>query len=364
MIKFKSIDNSSFSDINNTLTCEQVMVGDSISLTIPKSLTKCKPKLAIIECGSKTLNCEPNPKPTTLLGCVYLLDNDEKAYVNLIIKNRSLIPNIKIGTSEVIDGETELTEYFEYEDGGTYDDLIAYLSGNDNFGFEETPYGIKIFFNKELSGKSINLVSDNTVFLVGKAFCPTNSNEYGLSFCLNKKGCYQILLYTGEDKILAYSNAITAVDFMPVGTSIIEWYENGFYHRERLPIWTEGSEILIEESEKVLSNGKVSITDSIIRTEKSFYTDLLDIEVHRKLAKLMKGSFRIDNQKALLRGNYDILESNKKYIGSGRLNFPDDDIIGLDNCNTGCESGSKFSGFFIFSNYFKYFTKLIEPKST
>jgi hypothetical protein len=342
MIKLKSTDNSSFSDINNTLYCQQVMVGESISFTIPKSLVKCKPKLAIVECNSKNKTCEPNLNPTTLLGCVYSLDNDERAYVNLVIKNRNLIPNIKIGTSELIDDKTELTEYFEYEDGGTYDDLIAYLSSNENFGFEETPYGVKIFFNKELSGKDISLVSDNTVFLIGKTFCLKKSSEYGISFCLNKKGCWQILLYTGMDTVLAYSGSISVVDFTPTSTSIVEWHENGFYHRERLPIWTESSELLIEETETVLSSGKINISDSIIRVEKTFYTDNMSIEGHKRLIKIMKAGFRIDNQNALLRGDYSLIESNKKYIGSGRLNFPDDDIIGLKDCTTGCDDGSIF----------------------
>jgi hypothetical protein len=57
---------------------------------------------------------------------------------------------------------------------------------------------------------------------------------------------------------------------------------------------------------------------------------------------MMKGSFRINNNNALLRGDYKLSESNKRYIASGRLNFPDDDIIGLKDCNTGCEAGSIF----------------------
>jgi hypothetical protein len=339
MINFKSVDGKSRTDIDTKLNCTQVRVGDAISISIPKSLTKCKPKIAIVKCNQKLHSCEPDLEPDTLLGCVYSIDNDEKAYVNLVIKNRDLIPNFKIGRGETIDGEVEISELFEYEEGGNYDTLIEYLISNPYVGFEETSYGVKIFFDKENAGHTIKLESDNTLFLIGKTFCLNKSSEYGLSFCL-PKGCWQILLYTGEDEVLAYSNAINSVDFEPVGTSIIEWYEDGLYHRERLPIWTEDSEILIEENETVLSSGKISITDTIIRPEKIFYTENMEIEQHRKLVKIFKGSFRINNEKALLRGDYTLIPSNRRYMASGRLNFPDDDIIGLQDCTTGCASGS------------------------
>lgn len=341
MINFKSVDGKSRTDIDVKLNCQQVRVGDSISISIPKSLTKCKPKIAIVKCNQKLHDCTLNPEPDTLKGCVYSIDNDEMAYATLVIKNRDLIPNFKIGRSEVVDGETEVAELFEYEDGGTYDTLIDYLISNPYFGFEETNYGVKIFFDKENAGHTIKLQSDSTLFLIGKTFCLNKSSEYGLSFCL-PKGCWQILLYTGEDETLAYSSAINSVDFEPIGTSILEWYDNGLYHRERVPIWTEDSEVLIEETETVLSSGKISITDTIIRPEKVFYTDNIGIEEHKKMVKILKGSFRINNEKALLRGDYTLIPSNKKYMASGRLNFPGDDIIGLQDCTNGCNSGSEF----------------------
>jgi hypothetical protein len=204
---FKSIDGSSLDD-STSKKCTTVKIGDAISTTIPKSLTKCKPKVAVVKCGEKTINCLPvaDIDRTILYGCVYEIDNDNKAFANIVIKNKSLVPKFILGFSETDDeNATENAELFEFE-GGTFDELVSYLESNGNFGFELTSYGIKIYVGKEYAGKKIYLSSDKTIFLLGTTYCLNRNYEYGLSYCLPTVGCYQILLYTivnGVETVLA-----------------------------------------------------------------------------------------------------------------------------------------------------------------
>lgn len=342
---FRSIDNTSLDDAIE-LKCEQVKVGDEISTTIPKSLTKCKPKIAIVKCGEKDINCQPvaEANKTILYGCVYEVDNDNKAFANIVVKNKSIVPSFTLGYSVTDeDGVTDSAEIFEFE-GGTFDELIEYIEGNSIVGYEITSYGLKIFVDSKYAGETIYLNSDKTIFLLGTTYCMAKNSEYGLSYCIPTSGCYQILLYKikddGTEEVLAYSHNITVVDFEPYKTSIVAWYENGFYHRERLNMWADGAEIQIEETEEVQSDGTISITDTIIRAEEILHVDITDLSTHKKYIKLLKGGVRFNGRKAKLRGEYTLEQVRKRYVATGTLNFESEDIIGIENCEQECNNTS------------------------
>ena len=193
-IVFKTIDSVMLNE-PSVMPTVQIKAGDEISITIPKAVYKenCIPKVAIVECCQK-VDCLPVQEEdrNILYACLYTVDNDNKAFANVAIKDKNNIGSFVIGYK---DDYGDAVELFEYE-GGDYEDLISYLDGNQNFGYEVTAYGFKIFVDEKYAGKDIYISEKSNMFLIGDKYCLNRSKYYGLSICVPKTGCYQIILYS------------------------------------------------------------------------------------------------------------------------------------------------------------------------
>ena len=332
-------------DINDPISLKPITiaVGEWWSITVPKSaLPSCKLKLVVIK-NIRTItdsdcNCEVEVNRIVEKSCIYNIPNDDTAYLNLTILDKTTIPTFNIVVDEV--------EIVEFE-GGTFDDLILLLNGM-NLGLDELSYGVRIYFNKKYNGKlaSIQGTEDalKQVYLLSDKFCLNYSKYVGISFSFCDTGCHRLGFMNNEGCIVAFANQFNVVKKAPKYDRIIEYYLNGFYHRHRICLELKTETYVNEEEQKTLSTGDISILNVIIRTQREFYTGLLTHKQHLELLSVFKKEFKVDGKKAIMIGSYsnDKEGFGRRTIGNGILNFKEEVYKNIDACASGCDSGSIF----------------------
>jgi len=333
------------SDINDPLYLKPINIalGEWWSLAVPKSaLPSCKLKLAVVKnigsISDADCNCGVEINKIIDKSCLYQIPNDDTSYLNLTILDKEIIPAFNI-----IVGEVEILEF----EGGTIDDLILLINGM-NLGVDELGYGIRIYFDKKYNGSTATIQGAEEavkeVYLLNDKFCFLCSKYVGISFSFCEIGCHRLAFINNDGCIVAFANQFNVVKKAPKNEKIIEYYANGFYHRHRLFLELKTATYLNEEEQKTLSTGDISILNVIIRTQREFYTGLLNHKQHLELLSVFKKEFKIDGKKALMLGSYnnDSEGFGRKSIGNGTLNFKEETYKNIDACSTGCESGSIF----------------------
>ena len=332
-------------DINDPLFLKPINIaaGEWWSLSVPKSaLPSCKLKLAVIKnIGSaidKNCNCEIEINKIVEKSCLYQLPNDETSYLNLTILDKDAIPAFNIIVNEV--------EVLEFE-GGSFDELVLLINGM-NLGLDELGYGIRIYFDKKYNGATASISGTENalkeVYLLNDRFCLNYSKYLGISFSFCETGCHRLAFINNDGCIVAFANQFNVIKKAPKNERIVEYNSNGFYHRHRLFLDLKTATYLNEEEQKILSTGDISILNVIIRTQREFYTGLLNHKQHLELLSVFKKEFKVDGEKALMVGSYnnDSEGFGRKTIGNGVLNFKEQVYKNIDACSTGCESGSIF----------------------
>lgn len=330
------------SDINDPLTLKPIVIpkGEWWSVSIPKSsLPTCKLRVSLIKnyTTSGTCKCEDDNQVIST-SCLYELPNDNRAYLNLTILNKDVIPAFNI----VVD-ETEILEF----EGGDISELILLINGM-GLGLDELGYGIRIFFDREYNGKVASISSTEQglkeVYLLSETFCLNYSQYIGVSFSFCETGCYRLGFVNKDGDILAISNQFNVFNKAPKCDRIVEYYLHGYYHRHRMTLKLRTPRYVNEEEQKILSTGDISILNVIIRTQAEFYTGLLSHDEHIRLLSVFKKEFKVDGKKVIMVGGYnnDTEGFGQMSIGSGTLNYVEDVYKNIDACAGGCETGSVF----------------------
>lgn len=333
------------SDINDPLSLKPINIAlrEWWSVTVPKSsLPSCKLKLAVIKnIGSASdadCNCEIEINKIVEKSCIYQLPNDDTSYLNIIILDKEIIPSFNLIVNEV-----EILEF----DGGSFDDLILLLNGM-SLGVEELGYGVRVYFDRKYNGETASIQSSEQglkeVYLLNDRFCLNYSKYVGISFSFCDIGCYRLGFMDNSGNLVAFTNQFNVVKKSQKNERIIEYYANGFYHRHRMFLQLRTATYLNEEEQKILSTGDISILNVIIRTQREFYTGLLEHKQHLELLSIFKKEFKIDGEKALMVGSYNNDQEGfgAKTIGNGVLNFKEQVYKNIDSCTTGCQNGSTF----------------------
>lgn len=350
LLKFKQIGLSK--DINDPLDLGSIQLpkGEYWAVSVDKSIINCKDKLYAIKCDTKQPMDSDTPcqkeHVITKQSCVNSISNDEKSYISLTIVDKAVISPFTLYYDEIIDDTVEQVDIFEF-DGGDIDDLSAVAIDFD-LGVEITPYGIILYFNQEYVGKIASITKVTDVYLLNSTFCRNYSPTVTVGMCFNSVGCYRLAFYRtqsdGNLKLTAISSTINVLSYKPKNTKLIEYYDsaNGLYNRHRVDMTYDTPDFVIEEDETILSSGKLSSSNVIIRNESTFRAGLYDRNSHLELIRVLKGGAKIDGEAVLMRGGYSIdgISMNQTYMGFGNLSLIDRDIINLNLCNTGCESGS------------------------
>ena len=328
-------------DINDPLYLKpiNIPIGEWWSLTIPKSsLPSCKLKLATIKnLGTvDDIDCECSIELNKIISksCVYRLPNDEKAYISVTIIDKEVIPAFNI----IVD-EYEILEF----EGGTIEDLLTLIDAM-NLGQEELGYGVKIYFDKSFNGKTASIYGTDNVYLLNERFCLNYSKYIGVDFSFCEVGCHRLGFINDNGDIVAFANQFNVVKNADRKTKMIEYTFNDFYHRHRVELGLNIASYPIEEEQKTLSTGDISIYNIIVRTQRDFYTGLLEHQEHLRLLAILKNGIKVDGKPALMVGAYgnDSQGFSEKSIGSGTLNFKDEVYKNTDLCLSGCLSGSTF----------------------
>lgn len=332
-------------DINDPLYLKPINIalGEWWSLAVPKSaLPSCKLKLAVIKnIGSvvdDNCSCELEINKIIEKSCIYQIPNDDTSYLNLTILDKNIIPAFNI-----IVGEVEILEF----EGGTIDDLILLTNGM-NLGVDELGYGIRIYFDRKYNGSTAIIQGTEEavkeVYLLNDRFCLNYSKYVGVSFSFCDIGCHRLAFVNNDGCIVAFANQFNVIKKAPKNERIVEYNSNGFYHRHRMFLDLKTATYLNEEEQKTLSNGDISILNVIIRTQREFYTGLLNHKQHLELLSIFKKEFKIDGEKSLMIGSYnnDSQGFRRTSIGNGTLIFKEETYKNIDACSTGCESGSVF----------------------
>jgi hypothetical protein len=348
VLQFKQVGLSK--DLNDPLELGSVEIpkGEHWSVSVDKSVIGCNDKLYAIQCGVKLplLSATPCQQEhiITRRSCVNSISNDETSYISLTIVDKSTISAFTIYYQDVVDEVTENIDIFEF-DGGDIDDLSATAFGF-NLGVEITAYGIILFFNQEYVGKTASITTLTDVYLLNNAFSRNYSPTVTVGMSFSSIGCYRLAFYkkqtNGELKLSAISGTIKVLSFKPKNTKIIEYYENGLYSRHRVDMVYDAPDFVIEEDEKVLSSGKLSNSNVIIRNQATFRAGLYNQSNHLELIKVLKSGAKVDGENVLMRGGYNIIGEtmNQEYMGSGSLSLIDKDVINLNSCGTDISQGS------------------------
>lgn len=326
-------------DINDPLSLGvvEIPVNEWWSMSVRKSaLPNCKLKLITIKNFSLddiSCYCGEDANIKSDANCIYSVENDDRAYLSLTILDKTDIPAFKI----LVD-ENEILEF----DGGSIDELIM-LGNSAQLGVEELGYGIRFYFDRSYNGKLAEISGTTDVYLLNDVFCLNKSDYVGINFAFCETGCYRLGFVKG-DEIVAISNQFNVVKKAKKNTHIIEYYQNGFYHRHRIFLTLNNPKYIIEEEQKTLSSGDLSVKNVIIRTQQDFYTELMPHDEHLKLVSIFKKDFKLAGQKCIMIGGYSNDQEGfyNTSIGNGTLNFSDDTIKSIDQCGEGCESGSIF----------------------
>lgn len=332
-------------DINDPLSLKpiNIAIGEWWSVTVPKSsLPSCNLKLAVIKnIGSvRDSACECDLEINKIIekSCLYQIPNDDTAYLNITILDKDIIPAFNLIVDEV-----EILEF----DGGTFEELILLINGM-SLGVDELSYGVRVYFDKKYNGKTASIDGNEQalkeVYLLNDRFCLNYSKYVGISFSFCDIGCYRLGFINNEGCVVAFANQFNVVKKAPKKERMVEYYSNGFYHRHRMFLELRTATYLNEEEQKILSTGDISILNVIIRTQREFYTGLLNHKQHLELLSIFKKEFKIDGEKALMVGSYNNETEGfgRLTIGNGILNFKEQVYKNIDACSTGCESGSIF----------------------
>jgi len=333
------------SDINDPLFLKPINIslGEWWSLAVPKSsLPSCKLKLAVIKnigsAGDINCDCEIEINKIIEKSCLYQIPNDDTSYLNITILNKDEIPAFNLIVNEV--------EILEFE-GGNFDNLVLLLNSM-GLGVDELGYGVRIYFDKKYNGSTASIEASEQalkeVYLLNDRFCLNYSKYVGISFSFCDIGCYRLGFIDNSGNIVAIANQFNVVKKSKKNERVIEYYSNGFYHRHRMFLQLRTATYLNEEEQKTLSTGDISILNVIIRTQREFYTGLLEHKQHLELLSIFKKEFKIDGEKALMVGSYnnDMEGFGRKTIGNGVLNFKEQVYKNIDACTSGCEIGSSF----------------------
>jgi hypothetical protein len=354
MIKFRQVGKQTDLNAPKCLKEVRIPLGETWHFLINKSVLgcDCNPKVAIIAPYKNIGECVFQENVLEKYSCIEKIENDGKAYINLIIKDINDIPNFTIS----VDGE-DIFDFISSEaEISDYDELLLYTESL-GYGYEITNYGIRLYFDKRYTNRKATISTDRIYFL-HDTFCLYKSDVYRLSICFRQVGNYQIVILD-EDDIISVSDPIIVTAYIDKKTSMIEYVDKGFFNRYRIPLRTFGDEILVDESEGVLSNGTISISNTILRPQKSFETQYLEISEHLELAQILKKGCKLDFKKCFLRGEYVLGEGNnsRKTLATGTLNFPDEEIKNTADCSMTCTSTSSFK--YHIQEYFEY--KPISP---
>ncbi len=327
-IKFKQVGLST--DYNDPLTLSTIeyRLGEQWYTTVPKSaVPNCKLNLGLIR-NSDDCVCDANILEST--SCLVSLPNDNKSYLSVIIPDFENIEPFVIYRNVPIDGYYEPVELFLF-DGGTFDELVIYAQSY-KVGVEVLSYGLKLFFNIDYATQACFIETSGEAYLLTEALLINRSNYYGITFNITTVGCYRLALINTSDEVLAISNKINVVAHKNKFSNIIEYNDNGFYHRFRTYLYCTYN-LVVEEDEKKLSSGNVSISNVITRQQASVNTGWYSIKEHRDIIRILKSGVKLGGEKCFLRGEYSLSEENhlRQSTGSGTLYFPED--------STTCYSG-------------------------
>ena len=339
MIKFRQVGKQTDLNAPKCLKEVRIPLGETWHFLINKSVLgcDCNPKVAIIAPYKNIGECVFQENVLEKYSCIEKIENDGKAYINLIIKDINDIPKFTIS----VDGE-DIFDFISSEvEISDYDELLLYTESL-GYGYEITSYGIRLYFDKRYTNRKA-IISTDRIYLLHDTFCLFKSDVYRLSICFREVGDYQIVILDGEN-IISVSDNIIVTSYIDKKTSMIEYVDKGFFNRYRIPLRTYGDEILVDESEGVLSNGSISISNTILRPQKSFETQYLEVSEHLELAQILKKGCKLDFKRCFLRGEYVLSEgsNSRKTLATGTLNFPDEEIKNGTDCSTACTSTSTF----------------------
>jgi hypothetical protein len=340
---FKQVGKSTY--LNDPLDVEpiQIPIGERWSLSVNKSVLNCGDKPYIIKCDSPLPDCQTEHL-VTKDACVISIDNDETAYISITVTDKDKISPFMLYYQEIVEDEIELVEIFEF-DGGDISEL-AMTANSFNVGINITNYGAILYFREDYLGKTATISETNDVYLLNEKFCRNYSNKVGVTMCFREYGCYRLAFYKkladGTLKLSSISGSISVISFKPHNTKIIEYYDEGLYHRHRVLMTYDSPQFLVEEEETILSTGKLNLSNTIIRSQTPFRAGLYDQDQHLELLRILKKGVKLDKEKIKLRGGYNIQDEtvSRKYMALGNLDLVDRDIININNCSTSCTDGS------------------------
>jgi hypothetical protein len=335
MLKFKQLGSVvPFNDVAIDKTIH-VPIGEWWSVSVP-NYGQCD-RVAIVECKTNEL-CEEEP----IIGnrsCLRRIDYNNMAWVGILIEDFEDVPPF---TLYATDNEGNEIDVFTFE-GGTIEDLI-----DSHDEIEMTPSGVKMYFDMEYANQDVR-VSNSDLYLSSQKFCLKKVNKVGVDFSFCEHGCYRLVIYR-KDVAIAVSNRIEVVannDNNNLGV-LIEYYQDDFYYRYRLPIYLGATLYETEETEKKLSDGNYSISDSIIRPYVPFKTNLLTRDEHFEILQIIKGtsSLKIGGRMVYFRGAYDagVEGVDKRYSATGTLYLKElTKVYNSSECgNDGCNADSTF----------------------
>jgi hypothetical protein len=329
------------SDINDPkdLTPINIPIGELWSLSVPKTALGCdKLKVVTIKNTSSIIDescqCEIEINTVMSKSCLYHIPNDNKTYLNIAINDKNNIPRFDVVVDEL--------EIFEFA-GGTYDELLSLIEYMD-LGIDELGYGIRLYFDRKYNGMTATITRTDQVYLLSDKFCLNFSKYVGLTFGMCEIGCYRLAFVKTDGTVVAMSNQFNVIKKAENGTQVVEYYKDNIYHRHRIKMALSSPKFPTEEEQKILSNGDISISNVIIRTQRDFSTGALTQKQHLELISVFKNEFKVNGSKALLVGSYSNEQEDMRgnTIGSGTLNFKDESIINLDSCTNACTTGSSF----------------------
>ena len=325
-----------FSFIHNG-TPIQIPINEYWSFSILKSeLPKCDYQIGLINLNKMVEPCVFETDVLQKKIKVEKMENDGKAFISLIIKNKDIVPDF---TLTVDDNEIFVFEKQD-EEINDFEELLLSLN-NYKISYEVAPFGIRLYFDIKYTSKEVVIDTEELYFLNSK-FCLYRNDYVKVCLMIEELGKYQLVVLNGNE-ILSRSNCIEVINFIDKNTVILEYIKNGFYHRYRETLRLLDEEFQTEESETILSTGEISIRNTLIRPQQQFQTRFMESEGHRALIAVLKAGVKVNGERAKLRGEYSLQQLNNKMIGAGTLTFPDRIMMLGENCGQGCESKSSFN---------------------
>jgi hypothetical protein len=314
-----------------------IPISEPFHITVDKSRIDCEWKMYIRQCGKVNPDCTVEDV-LTRYSCIKKMDNDDTFYLSLIIPNYESVKSFRIA-SMLDDADMEIFEF----GGGTKDELIQEVESY-RYGVEVKPYGLKIYFPKDYKGDYAILTTSGDVTLLSDKFCYNKTDKYGIDICFKELGCYNVLFKNSKDEILAISNPIKIVNYKDKNLQVIEYYADGFWHRELIDIFFESEQLETSETERTLTDGSVAIYDTVIQPQSSIQTGVFSMGEHLWLLSLLKKGVRLNGRRAKLRGGYELIPSIRNlYYATGTIYYPDEVISTIKSCNSDCLSGSQLT---------------------